>query len=292
MLADAPPQNWEEARRRLAVVRRYLSGGPRSAAAADACAEEIGIGRSLFYRLARIYAAGVVDTERPRGRQPSDVADDDTALAIARAGPSASPAQIYRTVVEMRCGQGRPPPSMRAVRASCARLLAGRSLSARLGLDADFAIDRAVLDLDLRASVGSDPPEAAQLVCLVDLRAGVISRHLLSAGDPAPECIVTLAEGGAPCGSRIAVSASDPAIATDRLRTVIGTDGCVLLPGRWRVGTVIRATVGLRLGRLALRARPAGSDEPRPVVTSETAREIVDELVRRHRETVDRGAAG
>jgi transposase-like protein len=129
LLADAPPQNWETARRRLAAVRRYLEGGERSAKVVDAYAAEIGIGRSLFYRLARIYAEeGSVLEGHPQEDVEPDSAEQLTMQAMERAGTAASQAQIFRSVTEICDERGRDVPSRRLVRACCAKLLpVGRS---------------------------------------------------------------------------------------------------------------------------------------------------------------------
>ncbi len=289
MLADSHPRKWDEARRRLAIVRRYLRQPDRSAAMAEQYARQAGIGRSLFYRLARTYAGSqqesrtVAPAEDAASTKDAASTEDVTptvnimARAVEAAGHSASPAQIYRTAVELSRADGLIPPSRKSVRTHVANMLAGGSIAERMRLNADFAIDRAVLDLDVRSSTG--PSEAAQLVCVVDLRRGAIVRHRLSAGEPGTEQVAQIADCDDITSGRIALSESDPVLCSDPMRSAIAGSSGRLVVGRWHVGASIRAVVGLRIGRVALLARVPGSAGRREPVAFDTAWQVMDELL-------------
>lgn len=289
MLADSHPRKWDEARRRLAIVRRYLRQPDRSAAMAEQYARQAGIGRSLFYRLARTYAGSpresrtVAPAEDAASKKDAASTEDVKptvnimARAVEAAGHSASPAQIYRTAAELSRADGLTPPSRKWVRTHVANMLAGGSIAERMRLNADFAIDRAVLDLDVRSGTG--PSEAAQLVCVVDLRRGAIVRHRLSAGEPGTEQVAHIADCDDIASGRIALSESDPVLCSDPMRSAIAGSSGRLVVGRWHVGAAIRAVVGLRIGRVALLARVPGSAGRREPVVFDTACQVMDELL-------------
>ncbi len=277
MLADSHPGKWDEARRRLAIVRRYLRQPDRSAAMAEQYARQAGIGRSLFYRLARTYAGSAKASDDVASMEDVDPSVNIMARAVESAGHSASPAQIYRTAAELSRVEGRAPPSRKSVRTHVANTLAGGSIAERMRLNADFAIDRAVLDLDVRHGTG--PSEAAQLVCVVDLRRGAIVRHRLSAGEPGTDQAAQMADFDDIASGRIALSESDPVLCSDPMRSAIAGSSGRLVVGRWHVGAAIRAVVGLRIGRVALLARVPGSAGRREPVAFDTACQVLDELL-------------
>lgn len=280
MLSETAPQYWDEARRRLAIVRRYVAQGDRSIAVVDEYARQAGIGRSLFYRLARIYSKGVAplaghDPKGEAGKDP-DPATDLTARAIEHAGPSASGSQVYRTVVELSKAEGIATPTPRGVRLRTVEMLAGRSIAARMGLVADFALDRAVLNLDVG---GGGPVRSAQLVCVVDLKRGTIVRHLLSAGTPSSDQVVSLARCDAVRGGLVAISQSDVSLFTEPVRSVLVEGSGRLVIGRWKTGTAIRAVAGLKIGKVALLARIPKSPQSMTRVDFDTARHVIDLLL-------------
>lgn len=277
MLIESVPAKWDEVRRRLALVRLYLRDADRSAAAAEAYARQAGIGRSLFYRLARVYADKAEASATGRQTDNPQPSPNITAKAIEQAGPTASPAQIFRMAVELSRTEGMAPPSRKAVRTHAAAMLAGESIAARMRLKADFAIDRAILDLDIDAGVG--PSKSGQLVCIVDLNHGTIVRHHLSVGQPSSDQIVSLARFDRAASSRIALSESDAVLFAEPVRSAIAENSNSLVVGRWHVGTAIRAVVGLKIGRVALLARLPRSKERRSTVAYDTARQVVEELL-------------
>lgn len=283
MLAETSPRYWDEAQRRLAVVRRYVTEGDRSIAAVDDHARQAGISRSLFYRLARIYSKGVGFSagEYPKVEADADVdsATDLTARAIDLAGPSASGSQVYRTVVALSRAEGIEAPSPREVRPRTVEMLAGRSIAARMGLNADFAMDRAVLDLDV-GGVGS--PRPAHLVCLVDLARGAIVRHLLTVGGPTSDQLAPLARCEEVRGFRVAISQSDASIFVEPVRSALAEASGRLVIGRWQAGTAIRAVVGLKLGKVALLARIPKAARALTPVGFDTACRVVDQLLEQY----------
>jgi len=284
MLAETAPQHWDEARRRLGIVRRYVAEGDRSIAAVDEYARQAGISRSLFYRLARIYAKGAAPSVRNASKDDADKdvdpTTDLTARAIEFAGPSASGSQVYRTVVELSKAEGIGTPTQRGVRLRTVQMLAGRSIAARMGLTADFAIDRAVLNLDVGVA-GSPLP--AHLVCMVDLERGRIVRHLLTAGEPTSELVASLAGDDAVRGAPIAISQSDASLFVERVRSAVVETSGRLVIGRWQAGTAIRAAVGLKLGKVALLARIPRSARPMTPVGFDTAGRVIDRLLEPYR---------
>lgn len=277
LLAESTPQRWDEARRRLALVRLYLGETDRSAVVAERYAGQAGIGRSLFYRLARIYS------QTPKKSATDDPGDRReptpgiTARAIERAGPSASPAQLFRTAVELSIAEGLAPPSRKAFRTQTAAMLAGESIAARMRLNAEFAIDRAILDMDV--DTGTGPCEPGQLVCVVDLVRGTIVRHALCVGRPPSDRIVPLVCPEEIGSSRIAVSESDDALFIQPVRSAIASASSRLVVGRWHLGTAVRAVVGLRIGKVALLSRLPGSTHGRTPVSFDTARQVVEQLM-------------
>jgi hypothetical protein len=148
-----------------------------------------------------------------------------------------------------------------------------------MGLNARFAIDRSILDLDVRSR--GDGHERAQLVCIVDLEAGVIGRHVLVAGAPGAADIASLVDHHDIENSRIALSQSDQSIYIPEVRAAVRDRGGILVPGRWRAGTAIRASVGLRIGRVAVLERLPASGHASAAVSLDTARQVIETLIAR-----------
>jgi hypothetical protein len=278
LLAETFPPTWDETRRRMAVVRRYLRETDRTAATADRYAKEIGIGRSLFYRLASVYQSTRDVRSTADGKRKKDPSWQITADAIAITGSSAHLAQIFRTVVELSRARGVAPPSRSKVRAHSVPMLAGASIAARMALSSDFAIDRAILRM---STVGGDGRvKVAELSCIVDLNKGTIIRHILSAGPPRSDEIVGLARDPAVKSTRIAISESDKVISADPVRAAVVDNSCSIVPGRWKAGTAVRAVVGLRLGRVPLLSKMPATAELLEPVSSDTATQVIGELLR------------
>lgn len=209
------------------------------------------------------------------------------AEAIETAGAAASQSQIFRTVNELCRARGLARPSRSLVRIWCSKLTAGSSIADRMGLNAGFAVDRAILDLTIRNGRYS---EYGQLVCLVDLRRGTILRHLLSIGDPSSDQIASLVDDAEVRDGHVAVSESDPSLFAEPVLSAIRTAGAIVVPGRWRAGTAVRAAIGLKLGRVALLSQAPSADEAVKAVEFQTANDVIDELLLR-RGCRDRGAS-
>lgn len=283
VMADMPPSTWREARRRLALVRRYVDGGERSAAEAERLAREAGIGRSLFYRLVRIYEA------RPSTRNATPVDGEGEASsatnptveaiseAITRLGAAATQAKTLRAASALCQARVQPLPTPRMVRVAFTRELAGKDLAARFGATARLAFDRTVLDLVLETPEGITN---AQLSCVIDLQAGRVVRHRVTAGPPALYDVAhVLAFDEARDG--LVVSASDEVLSGLAVRVLSAE---VIPPpqlSRWRMGAVVRAALGLRLGRVNLLERAPAPSSGSDAVDLDTARQVVGELLRR-----------
>lgn len=291
VMADMSPSTWPEARRRLALVRRYVEGGERSAVEAERLAREAGIGRSLFYRLVRIYEThSPLQKPSPRNDRcatpaVSDPTADAISEAIARLGPAATQAKTLRAATALCQARGQPLPTPRMVRAAFTKELAGKDLALRFGTTARLAVDRTMLDIVLDTADGF---AGAQLTCLIDLENGRVIRQQVTAGPPAFDDVAELLTVVGDCDG-VVLSASDDVLHELTARALSGQGASAPQMSRWRTGAVVRACLGLRLGRVSLLERspdPAGVE----AVDLETARHVVRELLRRRPETYD--AAG
>ncbi|WP_242416537.1 hypothetical protein [Sphingomonas panni] len=267
----------------MAIVRRYVKGNERTADEAGRLALEAGISRSLFYRLVRIYEekATAPSTVR-RGREvqrSGSVAAATTehaiSLAIERLGGSATQATVLRVAKSLCEEWGVPPPTPRIVRR--AFVGAGERLDGRLGVTTRFALDRTMLGLAVDDPVGGT---IAQLTCLIDLHQRRVVTHVLSAGPPsAIECAAALTSYPGSMG--IAVSDTDE-ILLAHLSSHLASVG---LPpaqnARWRMGTVVRSVIGLKLGRVPLLERRPKRMAKDAMIDLPSARRVVGALMRR-----------
>lgn len=285
LLVDLAPQNWREAQRRIEAVRTYLTSDRPTAELADRLAAEVGIRRSLFYRLASIMREGAAEVP-PSGRQIArsrrDAAIEQVvADAIARCGPTASTASVLRTARAIGTARGVDGITQSMVRTRAGRSGAGSATGARLDVEAGFMLDRIGLRIPVPENVG--PDGRYQLTGVVDLRRGKVVAHAVTFGKPTLQDVAAVLAAGVAKGATLAFPSRDAclrrlvrAAAEDAVETptLVGA-GC-------RAGAAMRAALGARLGRIELveRAAPDGADDA--AVELSDVRAVVAELMRIH----------
>lgn len=286
LLAIAPPGSWSRSIVRLAAVRRYLEEGDRSVAAVDRHAAAAGIRRSLFYDLARIYAAA--DRTEAVGVAPSKAqgvhAGTVSAItdAMTQLGASASLSMVLERSREICRERGVPLATGQIVRTRYGRIGAGSATGERVRLSSDLAFDRTVLDLAVPAVGGGSI--RVVLSCIVDMHAGVLRAHVLTAGDPSAsdlrDMFLTLAD----VTGTLSIAESERSAHGIDIAALAREHGLVpFLNDRRRPGVIVRAAFGSRIGRIELVERRAQA-KPRKVDTDlETARSVIAYLIRQHR---------
>lgn len=278
MLADLPPLSWAEAKKRLSIVHEYFVAAERSKAHAEACAERMGIGLTTFYRLLDAYGRRRPETTRPVRRTVRAEVHDRIMDAIAEAGGEASPAQILRRASQLCAEAGLPKPSQQAVRIRYWRAADHGIPRPRFGIAVGHLLDRAHLDVNVGDEGAST---SAMLTCVLDVASGGIVGHLVSAGEPAIQDVVDIVRRTVQPSSSIGTSVSDGLLhGRDAMQELRGR-GIAVLAGRWRMGAMIRSTVGLRLGRVQLLERLPGAGIGTQPVDLVTVIGVVAELVSR-----------
>lgn len=278
MLADRPPISWAEAKKRLSIVHEYSVAAERSKAHAEACAERMGVGLTLFYRLLDAYGRSRRETTRPIRRAVRAEVHERIMDAIAEAGREASPAQILRRASQMCDEANLPKPSQQAVRIRYWQATEHGIPKRRFGMAFDHVLDRAHLDVN----VGDEGEStSAMLTCVLDVANGSIVGHFVSAGEPAIQEVVDLVRSALLTGSSIGTSASDGLLHGRELMEGLRDQEVAVLVGHWRMGAMIRSAVGLRLGRVRLLERLPSTGVATQPIDLATAVGVVAELVSR-----------
>lgn len=278
ILTDLSPTSWAEAQRRLSVVRRYSRSLSRSAASAAQSAKELGISRSLFYRLVRTYEKRLPTNASTHRSAVNPEINELIVQAIDEAGDDASPARILRRATEMCEAVGLPGPSQQAVRTRFHRLLAGRKSRGRFRVAAGQVLDRSYLNATVTAAGAATP---VVLTCVIDLDHGIVVDHLLSAEQPRMSEVADLACRAVNPADPVGISVSDHLLHGAELVKLIQDRGRRVVMGRWRAGATIRSVTGLRIGRIQLLERlPTSGLGPAPVDLA-IVRRVVAELLDR-----------
>lgn len=289
MLADLPPASWAEAMMRLSIVHGYAVGAERSKAHAETCAQRMGVGLTMFYRLLDAYGRRRLEVTRSVRRTVRTDVHDRIMDAIAESGGDASPAQILRRASQMCVEAGLPKPSQQAVRVRYWRAADHGIPKSQFGIAVGPLLDRAHLDVNVGDEGAST---SAMLTCVLDVASGGIVGHLASAGKPAIQDVADLVRRTVEPSSSIGSSVSDGLLHGRDVIQELRERGIAVLAGRWRMGAMIRSTVGLRLGRVQLLERLPGAGIGTQPVDLETVIGVVAELVSRsnRRGEVERSA--
>lgn len=285
LLADAPPSTWSRAIRRLTAVQRYLEEGDRSVASVDRHAAGVGIGRSLFYRLTRIYSAVDVHSSGRPDRSKAWNVHPGTLTAVSDAmdelGPGASLSIVLERSRELCRLRGMPLATGQIVRTRFGRVGAGTAIADRVRLTNDFAFDRTALELAVAAVDGR--PGRAVLSCIVDMRDGVLRAHVLTVGVPAAADLQDLFTSSRLSTGTVSIAEAEERTLGIDIAAIARDQGLVpFLNDRRRSGAIIRAAVGARLGRIDLVERRGSEGSAESHVDIATARSVVSHLVDRH----------
>lgn len=286
LLAGTPPSAWSRAVTRLTAVRSYLEEGDRSIAAVDQHAAAAGIGRSLFYRLARSYCSGGDASSARSDRAKAWNVHPGTLAAVSDAmdelGTGASLSIVLERSRELCRVRGVPLATGQIVRTRHGRTGAGKAIADRVRLANDFAFDRTALDLTVPDDY--DRPSRAVLSCIVDMRDGVLRAHVVTAGEPGASDLRHMFESSRPSTGTISIAQAERSAHGIDIAALSRECGFVpFLNDRRRSGAIVRAAVGARLGRIDLVERRAEAEPKEIHIDLATARCVVSYLIERHR---------
>ncbi|NJR79169.1 hypothetical protein [Sphingomonas corticis] len=298
---------------RMAVIERYLSMERRSAQEADRCAAELGIGRSRFYGLCKLwersrspvplapYSEPVVP-KRPSVKAER-AAEIETKVGSALASTrDRTPNAIVDTVAR-DWGEGTAPPARETLRRFVMQAIAreetdGGEVLRREANEVARGFGEVVVFDHCLVDIFADDgplPRRPTLTLAIDLFTGAPIGHAVAMAPPGPGMIVAAIEdatrrsaslAGDPVRPRIIVGSSYSADWT-RLIERFRSSGIVMSGRRspqLPFGAPTARLVGPRLGRLRLLARAgheedgatAGFDPAKhPVLTIEQARSVI-----------------
>lgn len=118
-LVHLAPARWAEAKRRAAVVRRYLSLDAPTMAETAAFAAELGLARTQFRTLARSFATSAASERVGGGRHHLRIdsrVDEEISNALERLGNGVSQDDLHAVVSASCTKRGISPPSISTVR--------------------------------------------------------------------------------------------------------------------------------------------------------------------------------
>lgn len=179
---------WGEARRRIAILRRYMSLENPSVADADDAAAEIGVKRRMLYMLVRVMR--VQSEMRAAGPRPAKTriapeVDDLIREMVAAADPAASLNSIAEGIREEARRRGLPPPQNKTVRTRLEQARAAhRAAADRSSGTPEFAIDHSAL---LISATNGDRTGAVHATVVLDLGARRVVGLHLGLDQPGPE---------------------------------------------------------------------------------------------------------
>jgi hypothetical protein len=183
IVADQPPQQWNNTRHRIEVVERYLANYRRSLADTEAAAAELGMNRRNFSALAAAYRAAQQIRTRS-GRKPGrkklpprvqDIIDE----VSAEIGAGASKAELLRAAAKRCEAEGLPIPTMSMITTTRTKSPERPEVQRALNRECSYVLDAAPLGLSLRTSSGS---ARARLHAVIEAAHGQILAHVLDTG--------------------------------------------------------------------------------------------------------------
>lgn len=299
--------------KRMDVIKRYLALESRSAARADDCAAELGIGRSRFYGLCKLwertgspvplapYSEPVVP-KRPSVKAER-AAEIETRIGSALGSTRDRTPNVIVDAVARNWGDKTKPPARETLRrfvlqaiakeeAGNGELLRREANEVARGFGEVIVFDHCLVDI---FAEGGPNPQRPTLTLAIDLFTGAPIGHAVALAPPNAEMIVaaiadaTLRSAnlsGVPVRPRIVFGSSYSADWT-RLFRRFKSSGIVVSGRRspeLPFGAPTARLVGPRLGRLRLLAR-AGHEEDgatagfdpatHPVLTLEQARSVI-----------------
>ena len=265
MLIGLRPTVWNKTIIRLEAIRRYLDCEERTAEAAEREAAKLGMSRSMFYLLARIY-----DRQRTMRQAPHRQRARGDVTKIA--GSGSEEIEERDAAAWKAAGFALPPNATR--RSDRMPVIAGDPIDAIVDVTADFVIDRAYLyvDVDLHGKIWN-----TELVGLIDRDESRLIDHLLTIGPPDPARIIDLM-ASVPKGRTVAISARDPEIGRPQIFSAAESMGIEIVTGDWRPCRAMWTVTGPRIGNIRLLERPI-PNPPHPVVDHRLLERIVDRLV-------------
>lgn len=281
-LAELPPVQWAEAKRRHRILTRYLAGSDRTTEVADRYAKEMGVGRSLFYSLARVLRERRDDrSTKAFSRSSAKAVDPRTAAAVGDSmkalGAGARPTAVFAEARRLCIERGDPLPSKRQIRTRHVRPGAGKEAAARLRVDAHVALDAGMLALSIDDHL---EPKIAHLVTLLDLREGSVLDHLITAGVPTFRDALTLLNRMPETEDPIRLVLPIERL-TGPLHQHLASRRSIRIVkvGRLSPGSAVRAVLGDRLGRIPLLRRSPSASATKTTSDLQTVRAVVARLI-------------
>ena len=280
-LAEMPASQWEEAKRRIAVVRRYIREGDNSMATSAKYEASLGLRRGMFHRLVRMVKSWDSAPERTRLRPrqaPSDVVAEAAAReAVKRAGLSATLEEAINTAIVIAAERGSRPPTMRALTHAYGSVPASSGIASRLGLTGDFAFDASAMAV--RVMQEDRTCALAVVTAIVDAQSGRFASWRVTAGAPTPMLAKSMLAELPPKAAGISMTL--PSGMLSGFRSLMEEHGASLTADRITPGTIIRAAIGARLGRIAILPRllTRGGGDDLPVVDLADLTGVVSELL-------------
>ena len=292
MLMRHPPAQWQEARRRLAVLAKYEALHEPTTADVQHAADALDLTARSFYRLLQSYRAGKAAVGSRRGTHssmPQDTADvlDDT---VSELGPEASDATVHAEAIRRCEVRGIAWPSLSAVRTRTGREAGRLDLGRRLARDCDLVLDACPLDLDVRSGVTVG---GAVLTTLHASRDAAVLGHSLDIGFPdAQQLMKTVTTAASGLSARTGPTSSRPLrlVATrEALRALLplacdldlrGIELDASVSTGLKIGAAAVPVLGRRLGRIPLAPLRNPNGRTGPTAPLELARRVVEELVR------------
>jgi len=290
LMMDSAPSRWEETKRRLAVVRRYVAIERPTHDDLRASADELGLGIRHMHNLASAFRQKMAADPRTPGVMRDAPRNREAGILVKEVidllGRAARTRDIEEAV-NRRCLEiGVRPPSRSMVRR--AHLRSQRAAPAqRLEMAVDLILDCCVLGIDVEGVRGV---RSACLLALVDGAEGRIPVHRLIAGQPEAADVGSLLREYSTLGN---VGKATVACASSLVTIADGASGSfyragLLLrdvsPRRIAPGAALQAALGERLGKIPLTPRrrtTGGRGVPAPMSMA-FVQPIVAALVDRH----------
>lgn len=262
-LANSPPQEWATLIMRGPTIQRLANARKTKITEIQEEAAHLGISSRTLFRLIsqrrRRLAGG--SPRRPMTGMSYGLSEEKERViadAIVNAGTDARLVDVYNEAVRLSEERYISAPSETSIRTRFGKPRPA-NWRARLGISFDYVVDLCGLDLSVYRVAGERLP--AHCFCLLDASNGKMLAHRLFAGTPDP---TEMAEIIADCLAARAIDSSNgvgvgfpPALA--RLAALINrslppsTMTCLPMAKAIRPGYVIKAAVGSRVGRVAIK---------------------------------------
>lgn len=292
VLADLPPDNWPEARRRHAVLVRYMRKVSPTIDDAKRSAAAMGVTTRTLYRLVHSYKELRADLKRRQSRRGKHSVvraevDGIVAATIRDLGPTATDVAVHDEATRRCHAAGLTAVSHNSIRRRRARVSEPIDLARRLGLEFDLIVDCSRFTFDVVAR--GEPARPATLAAVFTGRSGELMAWNVFAGRPDVADLTALLEAAGTCRpdrttpTLIVAAVSSARRELERSGDALAQNGLQLdrTPSiRLRDGAAIVPAIGLSIGRIPfapMRKTEAGQDAPS--IPLHLAREILARLI-------------